>query len=185
MQGKATATPYGYTLLLMVGVVLVLSLFLGATLVSAQTGTADAAADKSASPLVSGAIKAEVNASPDLVGLTDLEAVDSPHGALISWRTTNESGILGFSVARRLAAGVEAGASSLEFQPLTTTAVFAQHSGTDRGAAYSYRDESVQAGVAYDYVLDVIWLSGRSVRFDLPSLTTRWWFNLPLISASR
>jgi hypothetical protein len=98
---------------------------------------------------------------PTGVTLASLAAAAQADGVLVSWQTASEAGILGFNVRRSVGG---------EFVVVNKELIFAQHAGASRGAAYTYLDAGLPAGV-YTYTLEVVMLDGRVERYGLVSVS--------------
>jgi len=98
---------------------------------------------------------------PTGVTLAGLTAAAQPGGVLMSWQTASEVGILGFNVLRRVGG---------EFVAVNPEFLFAQYAGASLGAAYTYVDADLPAGV-YTYTLEVVLLDGRVERYGPVSVS--------------
>lgn len=77
-----------------------------------------------------------------------------PAAVQLTWETANEANILGFNILRR-AVGRPAALQAINTAPLP-----ADRAGSNQGEVYTYLDENVQIGQTYEYILEVIELSG-------------------------
>ncbi len=107
----------------------------------------------------SASVKILVGTGVTLAGLT---AEAQPDGVLVSWQTASEVGILGFNVLRNVGG---------EFVAVNPEFLFADYAGANLGAAYTYVDAGLPAGV-YTYILEVIMLDGRVEWYGL--LVVEW-----------
>jgi hypothetical protein len=85
-------------------------------------------------------------------------------GVTLSWETLSEVNMLGFNVLRATSGG--------DYAAVNEVFIFAQYAGADQGASYEYRDESVEPGVAYEYMLEVLKTDGGVVHLQLPAAIT-------------
>lgn len=94
---------------------------------------------------------------PTAVRMVVSQPIFADAGVNLAWSTVTEVDVAGFRVWRQRGAGA--------LRLVSDEVMFAEHSGADRGADYSFRDVSVKPGV-YRYVIEVITLAGYSVRYE-------------------
>lgn len=75
----------------------------------------------------------------------------------LTWQTASEADILGFYVLRR-----DRGADGLTL--VTPELIVAEHAGIDQGARYTYLDKGAASGNPMGYVVELIYLDGRTER---------------------
>ena len=100
---------------------------------------------------------------PTEFGSVRAEAAQGGNGALVSWETTTERGLLGFNVLRSAADRTE----STRVNPVWIPAV----GETSGPAAYSFFDAGTEPGVSYRYRIEAVTLEGLASRSDAAALT--------------
>jgi hypothetical protein len=99
---------------------------------------------------------------PAEFGALSAEPAGPQGGALISWETSSEQGLLGFNVLRERADGVEA----LSVNPVWIPSL----GDADGPASYSFFDAEAASGVAYRYRIEAVTLQGLKSLSDAVAL---------------
>ncbi len=95
--------------------------------------------------------------TPTAIDLLSFSAAGANGTVLVSWRTAQEAGTLGFHLWRATSEGGP-------YTRITATAISALTSAV-RGADYSYTDANVTAGTRYYYKLEEIETIGKSTMY--------------------
>jgi hypothetical protein len=94
---------------------------------------------------------------PAEFGAVHAEAVGPEGGALVSWETSAEQGVLGFNVLR-----ARDGGEASRVNPVWIPSM----GGTSGPASYSFLDASAKPGVAYRYLVEAVTLEGLESRSE-------------------
>src|SRR5262245_58789770 len=99
---------------------------------------------------------------PAEFGVLQAEPAGTGGGALVSWETTSEQGVLGFNVMRERGEGAEA---------IRVNPVWIPSLGETSGpASYSFFDATAAPGVAYRYRVEAVTLEGLKSESDTVAL---------------
>jgi len=109
--------------------------------------------------------------NPTGIALAGFWAEAQPGGALLTWQTAGESGLLGFNLLRSLAEAV-ARDGRPAFVRVNTALIPAQAPGADLGGTYAYQDDGLAAGT-YTYLLEIVRLDGRVERYGEAAVAIR------------
>ena len=101
---------------------------------------------------------------PAEFGALRVERADASGGAVVSWETSTESGVLGFNVLRARTDASEA----TRVNPVWIPSV-AEAGGP---ASYSFFDADAEAGIGYRYRVEAVTLEGLTSRSEAVSLTS-------------
>lgn len=99
------------------------------------------------------------NAAPTSATLTSFNAAASDAAAVhVTWETGSELTVVGFNVQRKT--------DTADFVNVNSAQIPAQNLGSVNGAQYAYDDNTVSAGGAYTYRLQVLLANGSSITAD-------------------
>jgi hypothetical protein len=91
-----------------------------------------------------------------------VESVGSGDGALVSWETSSEQGLVGFNVLRERADGGE----SMRVNPVWIPSL----GESDGPASYSFFDAEAASGIAYRYRIEAVTLEGLKSQSEFVAL---------------
>jgi hypothetical protein len=123
------------------------------------------------------------NSIPTAVRLESYELKTEPGALHVTWRTGDETDILGFNVLRRPESLFGEDATQA-FEAINSQVMLAQWSGLGMGADYSFVDDSVTPGVTYGYKLEIISADGTTTLYDLGNAFTCASYDFPITPAN-
>ncbi len=108
------------------------------------------------------------------VMLQDEEAWAFAGQVVVEWSTVSEHDIIGFNLDRRALPGDDQ-------KRLNPTIIPVQFPGSPNGAYYRYLDVAVDAGTSYEYMIEVVGMTGVTYTSDPLVVTVPHFAVVPLI----
>lgn len=99
------------------------------------------------------------------VGLASFKAAATKGVVTVSWKSANETAMLGFNVYRTDAKGAS--------RKLNVALIAAKHTGQPTGGAYKYLDKKAKKGLRYTYKLQILDPQGGKIFFGNAKVLAR------------
>lgn len=112
---------------------------------------------------------------PTAVKLLSFTAAPQLGHIVVAWETATEHNNVGFHLYRRKA-------GTQDYARLNATLIPSWVPGGDQGASYTFRDQDVQAGVTYEYMLEDVDINGTRSAHGPTAATAPYTFFFPLIA---